>query len=101
MTGAVNGTPGAANPLLDALDRDRRVRQLVGQIADRQPLFRGVLRTLRRDLGELCELTGTDGNNVFVHMDGLDRDIKSLLYWASGGEHDAHEPAANQTTSLP
>ncbi len=52
-----NGTPGAANPLLDALDKTRRIRQLVRQIAGRQALFRGVLRALRRDLGELVALT--------------------------------------------
>ena len=88
----VNGTPAAANPQLVALDRARRIRQQVRQIAARQPLFRGVLRTLRRDLGELLQLTGTDDGGVFVRMDGLDRDITDLLYWASGGEHDAHGP---------
>lgn len=77
MTAAANSTPGAANPLLEVRDRICRVRQLVRQISDQQPVFRGVLYALRRDLGELCALTGVDGNNVFVYMDGLDCDIKA------------------------
>jgi hypothetical protein len=38
----------------------QRIRQLVSQIAGRQSLFRGVLRAQRRDLAELCALSGTD-----------------------------------------
>lgn len=89
-----NGTPGGANPLLEARDRARRIRQLINQIAARMPLFRGTLRAQRRDLGELTKLTGVDGINTFVYMDALATDIDALLYWCSGGEHDRH--ATNQ-----
>jgi hypothetical protein len=94
-SGVINGTPAAAaNPLLDARDKARRVRQLINQISARQPRFRGALYAQRRDLGELVKLTGTDGSNVFARMDALDADIKSLLYWASGGAYDAHATAS-------
>jgi hypothetical protein len=89
----VNGTPGAANSLLDARDQARRIRQLINQISARMPLFRGAVHAQRRDLGELTKLTGTDGSNVFARMDALDADIKSLLHYASGGSYDAHATA--------
>jgi hypothetical protein len=81
-----NGAPAAASATIDR----QRVRALVRQIAASRPRFRGVLCALRRDLGELVELTGTDASSVFARLDGLDRDVADLLYWASGGKHDAH-----------
>lgn len=86
-----NGTPGAANPLLDALDKTRRVRQLVRQIAARAPRLRGVLYAQRRDLAELCDLTATDAGDVLASLDGLDRNIADLLsYAAAAGARDVN-----------
>jgi hypothetical protein len=52
------------------------------------------VRAHRGDLAELSSLTGTDASNVLARLDGLDRDVNDLLYWASGGTRDAHETAA-------
>ncbi len=68
MIAATNGHPVAGNPRLDALARGRRIRQLINQISARQPAFRGLVHALRRDLGELCDLSGTDASNVFARM---------------------------------
>ena len=91
--------PAAASAAIDALAKRRRVRPLVRQIAARMPLFRGVICTLRRDLGELLELTDTDDGGLFARLDGADRDVRDLLYYASGGEHDAHEPVPARPTA--
>jgi hypothetical protein len=81
-------------------DQCQRVRQLIRRIAARAPLFRGVLRAHRDDLAALVALTGTEAANVFARMDGLDRDITDLLYWASGGEHDAHATKDGDAASV-
>lgn len=94
MTDCTNGTPGAANPLLEARDKARRTRTLVNQIAARQPTFRGLLRAQSRDLAELLDLTGVVDVRTLACLDSLDRDITDLLYWASGGKHDAHTTAS-------
>jgi hypothetical protein len=49
-----------------ALDRVRdrqRVRQLIRQVVARQPLFRGVLHALRRDLDELVAFSKHDAHD--------------------------------------
>jgi hypothetical protein len=84
------GTVNGATVPDPVAERRRRIRFLVGRLADRMPLFRGVLRAARRDLGELCELTGTDPGDVLATLDGLDRNVTSLLYWCSGGRYDNH-----------
>lgn len=100
MTDTINGTPGAANPVLDKLDRDRRARQLIRQITNRQPVFRGVLAAQRRDLGELADLTGVDPVDLFVCMDGLDRNIADLCYWARRRQADDKTQRAAHNASL-
>ena len=91
---ATNGV-AAANAMIDRQRDRQRVRQLVRQIAANMPRFRRALCVLRRDLSELAKLSGTDAADVLIRLDCLDQDIKNLLYYASGGEHDAHEPAAS------
>jgi hypothetical protein len=83
-------TARLAAAMVDDLGKRQRVRCIIRRIEARAPLFRSTLRAHRHDLGELVELTGIDDAGVFARMDGLDRDITDLLYWASGGEHDAH-----------
>jgi hypothetical protein len=76
---------------LDDFAKRQRVRQLVRCIADRTSVFRGVLRAHRADLAELVELTNTDAADLLAMLDALPRNVDDLVYYASSGEHDAHE----------
>ena len=81
MTVAINGTPGAANPLLDALERTRRVRQLVRRSPPASHASAACCAPSATISASSSPSPASPMCARWPALTGLDRDIRDLLHY--------------------